>query len=168
VSPASGSSDLTALFDPKGVILTGVSNHPGKFGFITLHHLLTAGYEGNVFPVGREPGEALGRPVLGSIDEVPEGEADLIFICTPQPVNEDLLRAAAAKGVKAAFVAAAGYREAGGEGVEAERRLVALADELGVALAGPNGQGIVSTPSSMCAQITAPYAPAGRGRNGHG
>ena len=117
---------------------------------------------GELFPVGREPGQALGRPVLGSIDEVPDGAADLLFVCTPQAVNEDLLRAAATKGVRAAFFAAAGYREAGGEGAEAERRLVALADELGVVLAGPNGQGVVSTPSSMCAQIVAPYAPAGR------
>lgn len=156
------SHDLSALFDPKGIIITGVSNHPGKFGFVVLHNLLASGYEGNIFPVGREPSEALGRAVRGSIDEVPEGEADMVFICTPQAVNEDLLRAAAAKGVTAAFFAAAGYREAGPEGEEAERRLIALADELGIAVAGPNGQGVVSTPSKMCAQIVAPYAPAGR------
>ncbi len=153
--------DLSKLFDPKGIIITGVSNHPGKFGFVTLHNLIVAGYQGALFAVGREPGEVLGRAVLGSIDDVPEGAADMVFICTPQAVNEDLLRSAAAKGVTAAFFAAAGYREAGPEGVEAERRLVALADELGIALAGPNGQGVVSTPSRMCAQIVAPYAPAG-------
>ena len=39
---------------------------------------------------------------------------------------------------------------------------MALARELGILLAGPNGQGIVSTPSSLCAQIVAPYPPAGR------
>jgi len=154
--------DLSPLFDPKGIIITGVSSHPGKFGFVTLHNLLAAGYQGRVFPVGREPGEVLGHKVHGSIDEVPDGAADMVFICTPQKVNEDLLRAAASKGVTAAFFAAAGYREAGPDGVEAERRLVALADELGIALAGPNGQGVVSTPSSMCAQIVAPFAPAGR------
>ncbi|MEZ5167111.1 MAG: CoA-binding protein [Acidimicrobiales bacterium] len=156
------SFDLRTLFDPKGIIITGVSNHPGKFGFVTLHNLLASGYAGEIFPVGREPGEALGRPVLGSIDEVPDGAADMVFICTPQALNEDLLRAAAAKGVTAAFFAAAGYREAGPEGADAEARLVALAEELGVAVAGPNGQGVVSTPSRMCAQIVAPYAPAGR------
>ena len=37
--------DLGALFDPKGIIITGVSNHPGKFGFVTLHNLLASGYE---------------------------------------------------------------------------------------------------------------------------
>ena len=153
--------DLTPLFEPRGIIITGVSNHPGKFGFVALHNLLTAGYRGEIFAIGREPGEVLGRNVLGSIDEVPVGRADMVFICTPPPLNEGLLRTAAAKGAKAAFIAAAGYREAGPDGIEAERSLVALADELGVLLAGPNGQGVVSTPSSMCAQIVAPYAPAG-------
>ena len=37
-----------------------------------------------------------------------------------------------------------------------------LCDELGILLAGPNGQGVVSTPASLCAQIVAPYPPAGR------
>ncbi len=153
--------DLSPLFDPKGIIITGVSSHPGKFGFVTLHNLLAAGYQGEIFPVGREPGEVLGRRVYGSIEDVPHGAADMVFMCTPQKFNEGLLREAAAKGVTAAFFAAAGYREAGAEGVEAERRLVALADELHIALAGPNGQGVVSSPASMCAQIVAPYAPAG-------
>src|SRR6185369_9758412 len=40
--------------------------------------------------------------------------------------------------------------------------LVALADELGMIVVGPNGQGLVSTPVSLCAQIVAPYPPAGR------
>ena len=96
--------DLTPLFEPRGIIITGVSNHPGKFGFVALHNLLTAGYRGEIFAIGREPGEVLGRNVLGSIDEVPVGRADMVFICTPPPLNEGLLRAAAAKGAKAAFV----------------------------------------------------------------
>ncbi len=37
-----------------------------------------------------------------------------------------------------------------------------MADELGMLLIGPNGQGVISTPASMCAQIVAPYPPAGR------
>ena len=153
--------DLRALFDPQGIIVTGVSSHPGKFGFVALHNLLTAGYQGEIFAVGREAGEVLGRPVLGTIDDIPEGAADLLFICTPAAVNERLLRAAAAKGVRAAFVAAGGYREAGTEGIAAEQSLLATAEELGILLAGPNGQGVLSTPSAMCAQIVAPYPPRG-------
>jgi len=72
------------------------------------------------------------------------------------------LKACAAKGIRAAFLTSAGYGEAGDRGKQAENELVALADELGVLLAGPNGQGVVSTPASLCAQIVAPYPPSGR------
>ena len=154
--------DLLSLFEPRGIIVAGVSSHPGKFGFVALHNILTSGFEGPVFAVSRESGEVLGRPVLGSIDDVPDGAADLVFICTPASANEELLRQCAAKGVTAAFNAASGYSEAGPDGVEAERRIVELAAELGIVMAGPNGQGIVSTPVNLCAQIVAPNPPPGR------
>jgi acetyltransferase len=40
--------------------------------------------------------------------------------------------------------------------------LVAAADESGMLLAGPNGQGLISTGAKMCAQGMAPYPPPGR------
>jgi acyl-CoA synthetase (NDP forming) len=153
---------VKALFDPRGVLVAGASSHPGKFGFVALHNLLAGGYEGKVFATNREGGEVLGIPCATSIDELPDGEIDLVFVCTPASANPQLLRDCAAKGIKAAFVTSAGYGEAGEEGRQAERELVALADELGILLAGPNGQGVVSTPSKLCAQIVAPYPPAGR------
>ena len=85
-----------------------------------------------------------------------------MFVCTPASTNPDVLRDAAAKGIRAAFLASAGYGEAGDGGRRAQDELVALADELGVLIVGPNGQGVISTPSSLCAQIVAPYPPAGR------
>jgi acetyltransferase len=84
-----------------------------------------------------------------------------VFVCTPTHVNPELLRACAKLGVRAAFVASAGYGEAGDEGRRLERELVEVASDLGMLLAGPNGQGLVSTAVSMCAQIVAPYPPAG-------
>src|SRR5207237_3824712 len=52
--------------------------------------------------------------------------------------------------------------EAGPKGIDAQNELVRVADELGILLAGPNGQGVISTPSKMCAQIVAPFPPRGR------
>ena len=106
--------------------------------------------------------EVLGRPTYRDVSELPEGRADLVFVCTPNKVNVALLEACAAKGVGAAFVASAGYGEAGEEGRALERELVETADRLGMILAGPNGQGVISTAESMCAQIVAPYPPPGR------
>ncbi|MFM7044397.1 MAG: acetate--CoA ligase family protein [Ilumatobacteraceae bacterium] len=151
-----------ALFEPRGVLVTGASTHPGKFGFVSLHNLLANGYAGGVFATNLQGEEVLGIRTVADIAALPDGAIDLVFVCTPASANPDVLRACAAKGIRAAFVTSAGYGEAGDAGREAERALIELADSLGILLAGPNGQGVVSTPASLCAQIVAPYPPAGR------
>src|SRR5437763_7276596 len=130
--------------------------------FVALHNILSAGYTGKVFATNLEGTPVLGIDTVADIDELPAGEADLVFVCTPAAANVELLRKCAAKGVRAAFVTSAGYGEAGPKGIDAQRELVVLADELGILLAGPNGQGVISTPARMCAQIVAPYPPTGR------
>jgi acetyltransferase len=150
-----------ALFEPKGVVVTGASSHPGKFGFVSMHNILASGYSGTLVGTNLSGEEVLGIQTITSVDEMPHGAADMVFVCTPAKANPQLLRDCAAKGVKAAFLTSAGYGEAGDEGRALEAELVNLANELGILLAGPNGQGVVSTPSHLCAQIVAPYPPAG-------
>ena len=162
VRPRPTAEQFRALFNPRGVLVTGASTHPGKFGFVSLHNLLSSGYRGKVFGTNLRGEEVLGVQTVADIADLPDGEIDLVFVCTPAAANPELLRACAAKGIRAAFLTSAGYGEAGEEGRAAEAALVALADELGVLLAGPNGQGVVSTPVDLCAQIVAPYPPAGR------
>jgi acyl-CoA synthetase (NDP forming) len=87
-------------------------------------------------------------------------------LCTPAAANEQLVQECAAIGIRAAFVTSAGYDETtdatdAGSEESAQDRLVRVAKESRVLLAGPNGQGVVSTPSNLCAQIVAPYPPAG-------
>ncbi|HZM39654.1 MAG TPA: CoA-binding protein [Acidimicrobiales bacterium] len=150
-----------ALFEPRGVLVAGASAHPGKFGFVSLHNILACGYEGKVFATNRDGVDVLGVTTVAEVADLPDGEIDLVFVCTPAAANPDLLRACAKKGISAAFIASAGYGEAGEEGLAAQAELVALADELGILLAGPNGQGVVSPPARLCAQIVGPYPPAG-------
>ena len=161
VRPAYSDAQFKALFEPRGVLVTGASTHPGKFGFVSLHNILASGYNGAVFGTNLQGEEVLGIKTVADIAALPDNAIDLVFVCTPASANPDLLRACAKKGVKAAFLTSAGYGEAGDEGRQLEAELVALADELGILLAGPNGQGVVSTPANLCAQIVAPYPPQG-------
>lgn len=156
------SEQFRALFDPRAVLVAGASTHPGKFGFVALHNILSCGYQGKVYATNRDGAEVLGIATARDIAELPAGEIDLVFVCTPAAGNPDLLRECAKKGITAAFIASAGYGEAGDEGRRAQDDLVALAAELGILVVGPNGQGVVSTPAHLCAQIVGPYPPAGR------
>lgn len=153
---------MRALFEPRGVVVAGASTHPGKFGFVALHNILASGFPGRVAATNLDAAPVLGIETVRSVDELEGDGFDLVVVCTPAAANPDLLRACARRGIRAAFVTSAGYGEAGPDGRRAEAELVALADELGILLAGPNGQGLVSTPAGLCAQIVAPYPPRGR------
>jgi acyl-CoA synthetase (NDP forming) len=156
-----GDDQFKAFFEPRGVVVAGASTHPGKFGFVSLHNILASGYRGQVFGTNLQAENVLGVQTVADVADLPSDAIDLVFVCTPASTNQALLTACAAKGVKAAFLTSAGYGEAGDEGRAAEQELVAHADQLGMLMAGPNGQGVVSTPVSLCAQIVAPYPPAG-------
>jgi acetyltransferase len=159
--PRPTDEQFRALFEPRGVLVAGASTHPGKFGFVSLHNILASGYRGKVFGTNLQGENVLGVQTVADIADLPDDEIDLVFVCTPASANVTLLQECAAKGIKAAFLTSAGYGEAGEAGRVAESQLVALADDLGILLAGPNGQGVVSTPVHLCAQIVAPYPPAG-------
>lgn len=150
-----------SLFLPRAIVVVGASSHPGKFGFVSLHNILSNKFAGKVYATNLAGEVILGIQTVVSIDDLPMNEIDLAFFCTPASANLGLLRQCAARGIRAAFIASAGYREAGPSGEQAERDLVLLATELGMVVAGPNGQGVVSTPLSMCAQIVGPYPPRG-------
>lgn len=154
-------AQFRALFEPRGVLVAGASTHPGKFGFVSLHNILASGYAGGVYGTNLQGEEVLGIKTVADIASLPDNSIDMVFVCTPASANPQLLRECAKKGIRAAFLTSAGYGEAGEEGKVLEAELVALADELGILLAGPNGQGVVSTPAKLCAQIVAPYPPAG-------
>jgi len=159
---AATAAQLRCLFDPRGVVVVGASTHPGKFGFVALHNILANGFPGTVAATNRDGGDILGIEALTSIAGLPADGIDLAFVCTPASANVEVLRQLADRGVRAAFIASAGYGEAGPDGLAAQQELVAVADEVGILIVGPNGQGVVSTPASLCAQIVAPYPPAGR------
>lgn len=153
--------EMSPLFNPRGVVVVGASSHPGKFGFVSIHNILANGYRGRLYGLNQSGEQVLGASMITDISELPKNEVDLAFLCTPAAINEEILRRCAERGVRAAFVASAGYRELGNEGERLERALASTARELGMVLAGPNGQGLVSTPANLCAQIVAPFPPRG-------
>ena len=152
---------FNALFNPRAIVVIGASSHPGKFGFVSLHNALVNNFAGKVFATNLQRENILGVQTVADLSELPPGEIDLAFFCTPASSNEALLKQCAQLGIRSAFIASAGYRESGEAGETAEASLLELANSLEMLIAGPNGQGVVSTPSSLCLQIVAPYPPSG-------
>lgn len=153
--------NIGTLFNPKGVVVVGASTHPGKFGFVALHNILSSGFTGPVFATNPNKPEILGIQTLERIQDVPSGEADFAMICISPDKIIKALPELAKIGITSAFVVSGGFKETGEKGEALEKQLIAKAQECGVIIAGPNGQGLVSTPVNLCSQIVSPYPPTG-------
>ncbi|MDQ7836510.1 MAG: acetate--CoA ligase family protein [Humidesulfovibrio sp.] len=140
--------DLTPLFEPAAVAVVGASRSPAKVGGLVLANLIAAGYKGRVYPVNPEAAlqgkDIMGLPAVSSAAELPDG-LDLAVICLPREQVLSEMRILADKGVRAAIVLAAGFRETGRLGFEAEMELKRIATEAGMILLGPNSLGLIST-----------------------
>lgn len=153
--------ELESLFNPKGVVVIGASAHPGKFGFVALHNILSAEFRGPVYATNPQKPKILGIQTHEKILDIPVGKADFAMICISPEKIIDALPELAQIGIKTAFVVSGGFSETGAKGEALERQLIVKGEECGILIAGPNGQGIVSTPANLCSQIVSPYPPRG-------
>ena len=106
---------LDPLFNPKGVVVVGASTHPGKFGFVALHNILSGGFSGPVYATNKENVSLLGIETIKSLSEIPNKTVDFAMICVPSQLVPETLLEASKIGVKAAFIVSGGYGEIGGD-----------------------------------------------------
>ncbi|HLE14437.1 MAG TPA: acetate--CoA ligase family protein [Anaerolineales bacterium] len=140
----------------------GASTDPKKLGFAVLKNLVEVGYleQGQVYPINLSAKEILGLPAYPSVLEVP-GPIDLAVIVIPYPNVPDSLRTCGEKGIPAAIVISAGFREAGREGLERELELIEIARQFGIRLVGPNCLGVIDTFTPLNASFAAGTPPGG-------
>ncbi len=72
---------LDQLFKPKSIVIVGISENPDNLGRQIAYNLIRFGYRGELYLVGRNPGQFDGRPIL-TVNDLPEG-IDLAIILTP-------------------------------------------------------------------------------------
>jgi len=135
--------NLRQLFEPRSVAFVGASDKIRKWGFIILNNILHGGWTGPLYPVNPNREEVLGRKAYPTVSAIP-GPVDLAVITVPAAAVRATLADCAAKGVKAAVVISAGFKEMGGAAAGMEAEMVAEARAAGMVLVGPNGQGVCS------------------------
>lgn len=147
---------LTALFAPKSVAVIGASTKPDSLGQAVFKNILFHGYRGVVYPVNPKAKSILGVKAYPSVLEIPD-EIDLAVIIVPAPSVASVLEECGRKGVQAAIVISAGFKEIGEEGAQRERELASIAQRYGIALLGPNCLGIINTDPAV--SLNATFAP---------
>jgi acyl-CoA synthetase (NDP forming) len=83
---------------------------------------------------------------------------DLAVLVFPGAVCEKALAQCVEKGIKAAVIISAGFREVGPAGLEREKRVQALAAEAGMRIIGPNCLGVINCEPGV--QLNASFARA--------
>jgi len=156
------SVSLAAFFQPRSVAVVGASTNPTKLGHAVLKNLVEGGYagQGAIYPINPAASEILGHPAYASVLEVPD-PIDLAVIVIPYPSVPEALRDCGQKGIPAAIVISAGFREAGMEGFERELELLQIAQEYNLRLIGPNCLGVIDTNTPLNASFSAGTPPSG-------
>jgi acetyltransferase len=147
---------LDAIFSPSSIAIVGASRHRGKIGYEILHNLILNEYQGTVYPVNPKATSIHGIRAYPSVLEIPD-RVDLAVITVPAEVALQAVEDCGKKGVNGLVVITAGFREIGDAGAAREARLLALCDEYGMTMIGPNCMGVINTHPDI--QMDATFAP---------
>ncbi len=159
-----GKDSLRRVFEAGSVAVIGASSDPTRIGGRPVAMLKAHGFDGPVYPINPNRDEIQGLPAYAAIGDVP-GPVDLAICAVPGAMVEDVLGQCAAKGVGGVVVFAGGFAEVGGEGVEQQARLTAIARETGLRLIGPNCMGFANFGRHLMASFHPAFAlemPTGR------
>ncbi len=155
-------NSLHSIFKPQSIAVIGASTRKGSIGQAMFANILMNGYTGVVFPVNMRARSVLGVKAYPSVLHVPD-EIDLAILVVPALAVPETLSECGEKGVKAAIVISAGFKELGPTGAKLEQSVRDRARKHDIRLIGPNCFGVINTDSSF--RLNATF---GRVMPGHG
>ncbi len=151
---------LGKLFTPRAVAVVGASHVEGKVGYSLMKNLVEHGFKGPIYPVNPKAEKIMGLTCYKDISVVPDG-VDLAVIAVPAKLVPGVIEECGRKGIGAAIVISAGFKEAGEEGKDLEKRLFNAAMVSGVRVLGPNCLGMINTKHRMDASFAAHFPEEG-------
>jgi acetyltransferase len=151
---------MDLFFRPRSIAIVGAKDEEGSVGG-TLMRNLKGAFQGKIFPVNPKRPEVLGIKAYGSIGELPE-VPDLAVIITPAATVPGLAAECVRKGVQAAIVISAGFKELGPQGAALEQELLGIAKAGGLRIIGPNCLGLMNPLIGLNATFAARMALPGR------
>lgn len=134
-------ADIGALFYPKSIAFVGASAQIGKWGNMLLANTISGGYAGEIYLVNPKGGTIAGRPVFGSVEEIP-GPVDLAVVTIPAVSVMALIEPMARKEIRNMLLITSGFGETGPAGKALETEMVLAAERSGILVLGPNTMGI--------------------------
>ena len=145
---------MKRFFYPLSIAVFGVGAGPKNLAKNIIHNCLAMGFEGAIFPVGKNPGEVFGKKIITDPESLPQG-IDLVVILVPAGRVAQTLDICGRKGIRNVIISTGGFREFKEKGNQAEAAVIDMARRRGIRFIGPNCIGVICTESGLCT----PFAP---------
>ncbi|MHC4286042.1 MAG: acetate--CoA ligase family protein, partial [Planctomycetota bacterium] len=135
--------NIKSIMNPKSIAVVGATNRPGSVGLAVFRNILTAGFQGVLYPVNPKARYVQSVKAYPKLEDIPD-EVDLAVIIVPAKIVCPILEEAGQKQVKGGVVITAGFKEIGGHGVELENSVKQVAAKYDICLVGPNCLGVIN------------------------
>lgn len=140
---------MRQFFYPSAIVVFGVSAGPDNLAKNIIHNCLEMGFEGNIYPVGKNPGTVCSRDIITDPEVLPNS-IDLAVILVPANQVAKTLNICGRKGIRHAVISTGGYREFQETNNSVEKDLLQTAKQHNIRFIGPNCIGVISTGSGLC------------------
>ncbi len=136
--------NLEKMFYPESIAVIGANKVKGTVPCDIFFNILKAEYRGVVFPINPREKHLASIKTYKYVVDV-EDPVDLAVIVFPSSVVHLALEQCGKKGIHAAVIISAGFKEVGGAGIEREEHIKKIAKEYGISFIGPNCLGVINT-----------------------
>ena len=156
-------ASLRAFLKPRTVAVVGASPKMSGLGFNVFRCLMSAGFNGTIYPVNLKGESVASVKGYASVLDIPD-EIDLAVIVVPAEAVQATVEQCGRKGVRGIVVISAGFGEAGHDGELKQEKLLNTVRSYGMRMVGPNCMGIINTDMAvrMNATFSPVYPPAGK------
>ena len=141
---SAASEAVRRLLCPRSVAVIGAGRDPLTVGHDVLQNLLSAGFQGPVWPVNPNAHHVAGIKAVSSILDIPE-DVDLAIIAVPADKVASVVEDCGRKQVYGVVILTSGFAETGPEGAAIEAQVLRIARTWGIRVVGPNCLGIINT-----------------------
>ncbi|MHC4694059.1 MAG: CoA-binding protein, partial [Planctomycetota bacterium] len=140
--------NIKSIMNPKSIAVVGATNRPGSVGLAVFRNILTAGFQGVLYPVNPKAKYVQSVKAYPKLEDIPD-EVDLAVIIVPAKIVCPILEEAGQKKVKGGVVITAGFKEIGGNGVELENSVKEVIAKYDICLIGPNCLGVINNSNKV-------------------
>jgi acetyltransferase len=145
---------IESFFKPSSIAVIGATEAEHSVGKTLTLNLLNSSFKGKIFLINKKRDSIFNNRCYPSVSDVP-GAIDLAVIATPAKTIPDIVRECGEKGIKAAIVISAGFKETGEQGMALEKKVLEIAEEYAMRIIGPNCLGLMNPHWELNASFSA-------------